>query len=111
MADIRAFRGYRYDLGRVGSLSDVVSPPYDVIDPALQQRLHDLVRTTATSAPRLEAVIEADKLGHAVLLPDGPSYEAVVREFGRGILNPDRTIDRERLAIGLLRLLELVLVM
>ena len=41
MADIRAFRGYRYDLGRVGSLSDVVSPPYDVIDPALQQRLHD----------------------------------------------------------------------
>ena len=33
MADIRAFRGFRYDLGRVGSLSDVVAPPYDVIDP------------------------------------------------------------------------------
>ena len=44
-------------------------------------------------------LIEADKLGHAVLLPDGPSYEAVVREFGRGILNPDRTIDRKRLAL------------
>ena len=41
MADIRAFRGFRYDLGRVGTLSDVVAPPYDVIDPALQQRLHD----------------------------------------------------------------------
>src|SRR5919198_299599 len=41
MADIRAFRGFRYDLGRVGSLSDVVAPPYDVIDPALQQRLYD----------------------------------------------------------------------
>jgi uncharacterized protein (DUF1015 family) len=39
MAEIRAFRGFRYDLGRVGALSDVVCPPYDVIDPALQQRL------------------------------------------------------------------------
>src|SRR5260370_8666373 len=41
MADIRAFRGYRYDLGRVGALSDVVAPPYDVIDAALQQALYD----------------------------------------------------------------------
>lgn len=41
MADIRAFRGVRYDLGRVGDLSDVVAPPYDVIDAALQQSLHD----------------------------------------------------------------------
>ncbi|MCS6866377.1 MAG: DUF1015 domain-containing protein [Gemmataceae bacterium] len=40
MADIRAFRGFRYDLGRVGALSDVVAPPYDVIDPALQERLY-----------------------------------------------------------------------
>ena len=42
MADIRAFRGFRYDLGHVGALSDVVAPPYDVIDPALQQKLYDL---------------------------------------------------------------------
>jgi uncharacterized protein (DUF1015 family) len=41
MADVRAFRGHRYDLGRVGALSDVVAPPYDVIDPALQQQLYD----------------------------------------------------------------------
>jgi uncharacterized protein (DUF1015 family) len=40
MAEIRAFRAYRYDLGRVGSLSDVVAPPYDVIDPALQNALY-----------------------------------------------------------------------
>jgi uncharacterized protein (DUF1015 family) len=39
MAEIRAFRAYRYDLGRVGTLSDVVAPPYDVIDSALQQAL------------------------------------------------------------------------
>ena len=41
MAEIRPFRAYRYDLGRVGALSDVVAPPYDVIDPALQQALYD----------------------------------------------------------------------
>jgi uncharacterized protein (DUF1015 family) len=41
MAEIRAFRAFRYDLGRVGNLSDVVAPPYDVIDPALQQALYD----------------------------------------------------------------------
>lgn len=42
MADIRGFRGFRYDLGTVGSLSDVVAPPYDVIGPELQQKLYDL---------------------------------------------------------------------
>jgi uncharacterized protein (DUF1015 family) len=41
MAEIQAFRAYRYDLGRVGALSDVIAPPYDVIDPALQQALYD----------------------------------------------------------------------
>src|SRR5438094_2108154 len=41
MAEIRAFRAFRYDLGRVGALSDVVAPPYDVIDPALQQALYN----------------------------------------------------------------------
>ncbi|MFO0851029.1 MAG: DUF1015 domain-containing protein [Gemmataceae bacterium] len=40
MADVRAFRGFRYDLGRVGELSAVVAPPYDVIDPALQAQLY-----------------------------------------------------------------------
>ena len=41
MAEIRAFRAFRYDLGHVGALSDVVAPPYDVIDPTLQQALYD----------------------------------------------------------------------
>ncbi len=41
MADIRAFRGFRYDLGRAGSLSELVAPPYDVVDAALQQALYD----------------------------------------------------------------------
>ena len=41
MPHISAFRGIRYDLGHVGSLSDVVAPPYDVIDAQLQQQLYD----------------------------------------------------------------------
>jgi dephospho-CoA kinase len=44
-------------------------------------------------------LIEADKLGHEVLLPGGSAYSSVVEEFGRGILNPDRTIDRKQLAL------------
>jgi uncharacterized protein (DUF1015 family) len=42
MPDIQAFRGIRYDLGHVGSLSNVVAPPYDVIDADMQRVLYDL---------------------------------------------------------------------
>ena len=49
MPDVRPFRGIRYDMAQVGSMTDVVAPPYDVIDPALQDRLyqaspHNVVR-------------------------------------------------------------------
>ena len=42
MPEIQAFRGVRYNLGRVGSLSDVVTPPYDVIGPELQDHFYKL---------------------------------------------------------------------
>ena len=41
MPDIQAFRGIRYDLGQVGSLSDVIAPPYDVISPDDQKKLYE----------------------------------------------------------------------
>ncbi|SIO62963.1 Uncharacterized conserved protein, DUF1015 family [Singulisphaera sp. GP187] len=49
MPEIQPFRGVRYDIARVGAMSDVVAPPYDVIDAALQDRLyqaseHNVVR-------------------------------------------------------------------
>ena len=47
-------------------------------------------------------LIEADVLGHEVLMPDGAAYAAVVREFGEGILDPDGEIDRKRLAMEVL---------
>jgi uncharacterized protein (DUF1015 family) len=40
MPEIQAFRAVRYNLGKVGSLSDVVAPPYDVIGPTLQEELY-----------------------------------------------------------------------
>lgn len=40
MPDISAFRGLRYDLGQVGSLSDVIAPPYDVIDDQFRDELY-----------------------------------------------------------------------
>ena len=42
-------------------------------------------------------VIYADKLGHAVLLPDGEAYAPAVEAFGSEILAGDGTIDRKRL--------------
>ena len=43
-------------------------------------------------------LIRADELGHQVLAPTGEAYAATVHEFGPTILNPDRTIDRRKLA-------------
>ncbi len=40
MVTILPFQGYRYDKGKVGEFSSVVSPPYDVINAELQRKLH-----------------------------------------------------------------------
>lgn len=39
MADVRPLYALHYDLDAVGSLEDVVAPPYDVIDPAMRADL------------------------------------------------------------------------
>ena len=41
--------------------------------------------------------IQADELGHEVLSPAHPVYEAVVREFGGEILCADGSVDRKKL--------------
>ena len=40
MPTIRTFRALRYDSARVGDLSAVIAPPYDVIDPDEQEQLY-----------------------------------------------------------------------
>ena len=43
-------------------------------------------------------LIQADELGHRVLQPGGEAYDAVIREFGPGIVRADGAIDRPKLA-------------
>lgn len=40
MPKTQPFRGLRYNLAQVGSLSNVIAPPYDVVDGAMQQQLY-----------------------------------------------------------------------
>jgi dephospho-CoA kinase len=42
-------------------------------------------------------LIQADNLGHRVLLPDGEAYAPVVRKFGATILDAEARIDRKKL--------------
>jgi dephospho-CoA kinase len=42
-------------------------------------------------------VLEADKIAHQMIEPDGPAYEEVVREFGNGILTTEGLVDRRKL--------------
>ncbi len=41
MAEVRPFRAVRYNPDKVGPLVDVVTPPYDIIDEALQNELYE----------------------------------------------------------------------
>jgi len=43
-------------------------------------------------------LIQSDVIAHSLMEPGRPVYEEVVRHFGSAILNPDRTINRAKLA-------------
>jgi len=43
-------------------------------------------------------LVEADRIAHSLMQPGQPVYDEVVRHFGEGILNPDLSINRARLA-------------
>ncbi len=43
-------------------------------------------------------VIQADVIAHELMQPGQPVYEEVVRHFGLGILDPDGTVSRPKLA-------------
>jgi dephospho-CoA kinase len=42
-------------------------------------------------------VIDADKVGHQIYLPDLPAWQEIVETFGPTVLNADRTINRQAL--------------
>jgi dephospho-CoA kinase len=43
-------------------------------------------------------IIEADKIGHELMVPGEPVYDEIVKRFGTEILNPDKTVNRGKLA-------------
>lgn len=42
--------------------------------------------------------IDADQIAHELMHPGEKVYDEIVRRFGDGILNPDKTVNRTRLA-------------
>lgn len=42
--------------------------------------------------------IDADEIAHDLMNPGEPVYDEIVRSFGAGILNPDKTVNRGKLA-------------
>lgn len=42
-------------------------------------------------------IIDADKLGHKVILPHKPAWEKIVKLFGKELLREDLSIDRKKL--------------
>ena len=97
MPDIRPFRGVRYEMTQVGDLSSVVAPPYDVIDPELQDRLYnasdynivrlELNREQADDTPEFNRYTRAARLlkewtRDGILRPDSiPAYYLVHQIF------------------------------
>jgi dephospho-CoA kinase len=43
-------------------------------------------------------LIQADAIAHELMQPGEVVYQEVVRQFGEGILNPDGSVNRARLA-------------
>ncbi len=57
MAIIRPFRGLRFNIDKTGSIEEVVSPPYDVIDAAVEA---EMVRKNPYNMVRLDLTRSAD---------------------------------------------------
>ena len=100
MADIRGFRAFRYDLGRVGSLSDVVAPPYDVVDPALQQTLYDLspfnaIRLELTKDEPGDDETENKYARAARTLKEWVAADAVRQDTARGLYVYEQEFEAE----------------
>ncbi|MDP3984758.1 MAG: DUF1015 domain-containing protein, partial [Acidimicrobiia bacterium] len=85
MADVRPFRGLRFDPAVIGDLGSVICPPYDVIDPDLQRALH---RRSPYNLVRVEYGLTQPE--------DTPqrnkytrSAEAFEKWLKRGVIRPD----------------------
>ncbi len=90
MADVRAFRAHRYDLGRVGALADVIAPPYDVIDADLQAKLyarspHNVIRLILNKEEPADTATENRYTRAARFLRDWTTDGIVVQDSARAL--------------------------
>jgi uncharacterized protein (DUF1015 family) len=79
VAAVAPLKAVHYDLEKVGSLSEVVAPPYDVID---EMRRTDLVRRSPHNVVELDLPRDrsgGDPYGHAARLLDDWILEGILR--------------------------------
>jgi uncharacterized protein (DUF1015 family) len=90
MADVQPLRALHYDLAKVGSLTEVAAPPYDVIDPEQRARLaaqspYNVVRIDLPEGedPYGEAArtLERWRQEGAVVRDDEPSLWALTQDY------------------------------
>jgi uncharacterized protein (DUF1015 family) len=96
MADIQPFRAFRYNLGRVGKLSDVVAPPYDVIDDAFRARL---VAQHPNNVVNIDLPVGEDRYARAgQLFKDWCRDGVVTQDSARGfyVYHQDFQVDGQK---------------
>lgn len=49
-------------------------------------------------AARGAHLVKADEIAHQLMAPGQPVYQKILQHFGRGVVNPDGTINRQKLA-------------
>lgn len=96
MPQTAPFTALRYNLDHVGSLSDVIAPPYDVIDPELQDQLYkrhpaNVIRIILNRAEpgdsgdekyqRAAKFVQQWKSEGALKLEDQPAYYVYHQQF------------------------------
>ena len=100
MAEIRPFRGLRYQAGQVGDLARVIAPPYDAISPDEQRALHarspyNVVRLECGEAhdddreennryTRAAAALAQWSASGILVQDDGPAFYVYDQEFEHG---------------------------
>jgi uncharacterized protein (DUF1015 family) len=78
MAEIRPLQALHYNLGVVGSLQDVVAPPYDVIDPAQRRELLARSPFNVVELDLPEAPGGGDRYAHAAETLEAWTMEGVL---------------------------------
>ena len=97
MPDIKPFRAWRYDTGRIPDASRVVAPPYDVISPEEQEKLYaaspynvirlELGKKTAKDDgknnryTRAREVLERWKSEDVLVREDAPALYVYVQDY------------------------------